>query len=147
MRNLVWRSWWWWGEHTHMLGMNYFSRFNVYSMETVQTFDVTANKFNVYWIPNEVKTYSHKKCADKQKNNCNRDFVAKGDRSTGKWPSWVLYRISHYFLPSCLIYFFFISRFVSNVLLGLFSFPSFFIASFLFALSFLSFFILIHVVI
>lgn len=69
------------------LGMNYFSRFSVYNMETAQTFDVTANKFNVYRIPNEVKTYSNKKCADKQNNNYSRDFVAKGGRSTGKSPS------------------------------------------------------------
>jgi len=47
-------------KHKHTLSMNYFSRFNVYNTETVQTFDVTANKFNVYRIPNEVKTYSHK---------------------------------------------------------------------------------------
>jgi len=130
--------------------MNYFSRFNVYNMETVQTFDVTANKFNVYRIPNEVKTYSHKKCADKQNNNCSRDFIAKGGRSTGISASCILFRISYYFLPSCLIYFFFLSRFVSNVLLGLFSFPSFFIfIHFLLVRSFLSVFfsILIHVVI
>jgi hypothetical protein len=36
------------GKYTDRLGMNYCSRFNVNNMATVQTFDVTANKFNVY---------------------------------------------------------------------------------------------------
>jgi hypothetical protein len=70
--------------HTHTLGMNYCSRFNVYNMATVQTFDVTANKCNVYRIPNDVISYAYKKCADKQNNNRSRDFVAKGGRSTSK---------------------------------------------------------------
>jgi len=78
----------WYGDggekHTHTLGMNYCSRFDVYNMATVQTFDVTANKCNVHRIPNDVISYSHKKCAVKQNNNCSRDFVAKGGRSTGK---------------------------------------------------------------
>ena len=64
--------------------MNYFSRFNVNNVARVQTFDVTANKCNVYRIPNDVISYSHKKCADKQNNNFSRDFVAKGGRSAGK---------------------------------------------------------------
>jgi hypothetical protein len=121
MRNLVWR----WEKNTHTLGMNCCSRFNVCNLETLQTFDVTANKFNVYRIPNDVISYSHKKFANKQNNNCSRYFVAKGGRSTGKSASWVLFRISRYFLLSCLLYFIFLSWFVFNVFLGVIFFNLF----------------------
>jgi len=117
-------------------------------MATVQTFDVTANKFNVYRIPNAVISYSHKKCADKQNNF--RSERRPLNRQAGFMSSVQNFTLFLSFLLALFIYFFFLSRFVSNVFLGLFSFSSFFI--FIHSLlvpSFLSVFfpILIHVVI
>ena len=101
------------------------------SMASVQTFDVTSNKFDVYRIRNEANSYAHKKCANKQNNNYGRDFVAKDGRSTGKSASWILFRISlllayfifSYLLDSFLLYFWGYLLF----LLSLFLFTSFFL--------------------
>jgi hypothetical protein len=63
------------GTKTHTLGMKGL-RVNVQEHGDNADLDLVPNKFNVYRIPNEVTSYSHKKCANKQDNSGSRDLVA-----------------------------------------------------------------------